>query len=79
MLGEKNQENKLALSNSTSRADGSNTPESLLEGCIDNHTVTQASVVECSAKGQVLGRNKMVTRNGVINSDFFYYSIYYYA
>lgn len=51
---------KLALSNSTSRADGSNTPESLLEGCINNQAVTQAFVVRYSAKGQVLGRNKMV-------------------
>lgn len=46
---------KLALSNSTSGADGSNTPESLLEGCINNHTVTQVSVVCSSAEGQVLG------------------------
>lgn len=51
---------KLALSNSTSRADGSNTPESLLEGCINNQAVTQAFVVKYRAKGQVLGRNKMV-------------------
>lgn len=51
---------KLALSNSTSRADGSDTPESLLEGCIDNQAVTQAFVVKYSAKGQVLEGSKMV-------------------
>lgn len=37
--------NKPALGDSASRADGSNTPKRLLEGCIDNQTVTQALVV----------------------------------
>lgn len=55
----KQKETKLALSNGASRADGSNTPEGLLEGCINNQTVTQAFVVRCSAKGKVLGKNKM--------------------
>lgn len=56
---------KLALSNPASRANGSDTPESLLEGCINNQAVTQAFVVNCSAKGQVLGRN----RNMLINNE----------
>lgn len=55
----KQKETKLALSNGAPRADGSNTPEGLLEGCINNQTVTQAFVVRCSAEGKVLGKNKM--------------------
>lgn len=51
-------EKKLALSNGTSRADGSNTPKSLLEGGTDNQTVAQAFVVRYSAKGQMLGKKR---------------------
>lgn len=62
---------KLALSNSTSRVNGSNTPESLLEGCINNQAVTQTFVVKYRAKGQVLWRHKMVmTRERLINNEY---------
>lgn len=53
------QEKKPALSNSTSGADGSDTPQSLLEGCINSQTATQAFVVNCTAKGQMLGGSKI--------------------
>lgn len=44
MLREQKQK-KLALSNGTSRTDGSNIPKSLLEGGADRQTVAQAFVV----------------------------------
>lgn len=53
-MREEQQERRLALSNCTSRADGSDTPQSLLEGGADNQTVAQA-LVRHSAKGQMLG------------------------
>lgn len=46
----------LALSNT--RADGSDTPESLMEGYIDNQAVTQLFIFKYIAARQVLGKKE---------------------
>lgn len=53
--GRRSSRNKCALGDCGSGADGSDTPERLLEGSVDHQTVSQASVVELRAKAQVLG------------------------
>lgn len=45
---------KPALSNTTSRVDGSDAPERLLEGCNHTQAVAQAAAVESRADRQML-------------------------
>lgn len=54
---------KPALSNTTSRVDGSDAPERLLEGCNNAQAVAQAAAaaVQSRADRQMLRRNRAVT------------------